>query len=123
MDLTKRKYIDGHIHVRNIYKGSYVVVYNWGVVKLNLNSVSEIVEHDESFFYYTLSKSHNDRREDDIDFSALESFVCFAFGKKLLLTEKMSDINVYNKYMKTNFSKIKIEVITMNNGNSYITIV
>lgn len=120
MNLNKRKYIEGRVHVdKSRNKRPYVVVYDWGVVRINVDSISEIVEYDSPFYFYTLSKSKTGR-EDNMDFASVESFVCFAFGKKLLLTEKLEYSNLYNQQ---EFHFINLETIIMNNGRSYITII
>lgn len=119
MDLTKRKYITGNIHSSRTSANRYVVIYDWGVIKFNLNQISEIEEYDSPFLYYTLKKNRDGK--EDMDFASVESFCCFAFGKKILLTEKHEVL--YESQSSKDLTFIKLEKITMNNGNSYITIV
>lgn len=118
MNLIKRKYINGNIHESHIAGSRYVVIYDWGVVKFNTNQLSEIEEYDSSFLYYTLRE--NREGSDDMDFASVESFFCFAFGKKILLTEKHEALH---ESQTNNLERINLEKITMNNGNFYITIV
>ena len=47
----------------------------------------------------------------------MESFVSFAFGRKLLLLDNKRG------NLKNNFNKIKLEKIIMNNGNEYYIII
>ena len=53
MELTKRKYIDGSVFKASSSNASnnYVIVYDWGVVKININEISEIEEYDLPFLY------------------------------------------------------------------------
>ena len=118
MDFTKRKYIEGNIFTNAHTKKPYVVVYNWGVVRFNTNKISEIEEYDSTFFFYTMKQKPSGSQ--DYDFVSLESFCCFAFGKKLLLTEKAEGL--HEKTAKS-MSLIRLEKVTMSNGKSYITIV
>jgi hypothetical protein len=55
-----------------------------------------------------------------MDFTSIESFCCFAFGKKILLTEKFE---MLNESIAQKFTYINLEKVTMTNGNTYITIV
>ena len=55
-----------------------------------------------------------------MDFASIESFCCFAFGKKILLTEKHE---VLHESQSNHLTYINIEKVTMSNGKSYITIV
>jgi hypothetical protein len=121
MELTKRKYIDGTVYTASSSSNTsnnYVIVYGWGVVKINLNEISEIEEYDSPFLYYKLKKSRDG--SEDMDYTSLESFCCFAFGKKILLTEKHESLHesVWEK-----ITYINLEKITMTNGNTYVTIV
>ena len=120
MELTKRKYIDGSVFKASSSNASnnYVIVYDWGVVKININEISEIEEYDLPFLYYKLKKSRDG--SEDIDYTSMESFCCFAFGKKILLTEKHEFLN---ESISEKFTYINLEKITMTNGNTYITIV
>jgi len=118
MNLTKRKYINGNIHSSSSLSSRYVVVYDWGVVKINLNQVSEIEEYDSPFLFYTIKKDRDGNN--DMDFASIESFCCFAFGKKILLTEKHE---VLHESQSNHLTYINIEKVTMSNGKSYITIV
>jgi hypothetical protein len=117
MELTKRKYIDGTLHAGKT-SNNYTIVYGWGVVKINLNEISEIEEYDSPFLYYTLKKGRDGN--EDMDFTSIESFCCFAFGKKILLTEKFE---MLNESIAQKFTYINLEKVTMTNGNTYITIV
>ena len=58
--------------------------------------------------------------DDDMDYASIESFACFAFGKKILLTEKWESLR---ESVSGNLTYINLEKITMTNGVSYITIV
>lgn len=120
MELTKRKYISGSIHNSVRLNGSYVIVYDWGVVKINLNEVSEIEEYDSDFLFYTLKKNRDRDGGEDMDFASIESFCCFAFGKKILLTERHESLH---DSVSNSMTYINLEKITMTNGNSYITII
>lgn len=120
MDFTKRKYIKGNIFTANAHtKKPYVIVYDWGVVKFNTNKISEIEEYDSPFTFYTMKQTPNGRQ--DYDFVSIESFCCFAFGKKLLLIEKTEGL--HHERVSKSMSYIGLEKITMTNGKSYITIV
>ncbi len=120
MELTKRKYIDGTTHKASSsnVSNNYVVIYGWGVVKINVNEISEIEEYDLPFLYYTLKKGRDGT--EDMDYTSVESFCCFAFGKKILLTEKHE---ILNESIAEKFTYITLEKVTMTNGNTYITIV
>ncbi len=120
MELTKRKYIDGSLYKASSSNASnnYVIVYGWGVVKINVNEISEIEEYDLPFLYYTLKKSRDGA--EDMDYTSVESFCCFAFGKKILLTEKHETLH---ESIAKKFTYITLEKVTMTNGNNYKTIV
>tara|TARA_Y100000389_G_C17426164_1_gene499659 strand:+ start:949 stop:1305 length:357 start_codon:yes stop_codon:yes gene_type:complete len=118
VDFTKRKYIEGQVFTAVHSKKPYVVVYDWGVIRFNTNKISEIEQYDSPFFYYTMKQTSNGSQ--DYDFVSLESFCCFAFGRKLLLTERAEGL--HEKTTKS-MNLIRLEKVTMSNGNSYITIV
>tara|TARA_R110001592_G_scaffold92035_1_gene268727 strand:- start:1872 stop:2228 length:357 start_codon:yes stop_codon:yes gene_type:complete len=118
LEFTKRKYIQGTIHNPPNTGNRYAIVYDWGVVRINLNQISEIEEYDSPFLYYTLKKSRES--EDDMDYASIESFACFAFGKKILLTERWESLH---ENVSSHITYVHLEKITMTNGKSYITIV
>tara|TARA_R110000772_G_scaffold144343_4_gene254102 strand:- start:280 stop:642 length:363 start_codon:yes stop_codon:yes gene_type:complete len=120
LEFAKRKYIQGTIHNPANTGNRYVIVYDWGVVRINLSQISEIEEYESSFLYYTLKKSRKLELDDDMDYASIESFACFAFGKKILLTEKWESLR---ESVSGNLTYINLEKITMTNGVSYITIV
>jgi len=121
VDFTKRKYIKGNIFNANAHtKKPYVIVYDWGVVRFNTNKISEIEEYDSPFAFYTMKQTPNGSQ--DYDFVSIESFCCFAFGKKLLLIEKSESLQHHGGVYR-GMSHVSLEKITMSNGKSYITIV
>jgi hypothetical protein len=110
MNLIKRKFVDCHL-ITNNKNAPFIEIYDWGFVKLKSDLVSEIVEYDLEFEYKTfVGKSF------PAD-ALMESFLCFAFGRKLLLLENKKDVS------KKKFKKIKLEKLIMNNGNEYYTII
>jgi hypothetical protein len=110
MSLIKRKFIDCHL-ITNNKNAPFIEIYDWGFVKLKSDLISEIVEYDLEFMYKTfVGKSFPTD-------ALMESFVSFAFGRKLLLLENKRG------NLKNNFNKIKLEKIIMNNGNEYYTII
>ena len=110
MNLIKRKFVDCHL-ITNNKNAPFIEIYDWGFVKLKSDLVSEIVEYDFEFAYKTfVGKSFPSD-------ALMESFLCFAFGRKLLLLENKKDIS------KKIFKKIKLEKLIMNNGNVYYTII
>jgi hypothetical protein len=110
MNLIKRKFIDCHLIINN-KNAPFIEIYDWGFVRLKSDLVSEVVEYDLEFMYKTfVGKSFPTD-------ALMESFVSFAFGRKLLLLENKRG------NLKNNFNKIKLEKIIMNNGNEYYIII
>lgn len=118
MDFFKRKCIKGELVIDREFKDYSVNIFNWEIIKINPNKISEIIQYDSDFsFFIYYSKDYK-----RMNFSNLESFYCFAFGKKIVLLEDLK--NLTKHYLKISMNnKLKIEKIIMNNGNEYITLV
>ncbi len=101
MELSKRKYVS---------TDENGMINKCGIIKLNNNLISEILEYDFIF---------------KIDHYTFESYYCFATGKKIFLNEiRHTKRMIYNRHqIEKAWNGLKYELIIMSNGNQYITIV
>jgi hypothetical protein len=104
-NFTPKNYSTWHCCLESPFFDEYVdsLIYNWWIVSIDKNSISEVIRLDEKKF--------------EIPIECYDEFLCFKHSKRTLLVEKNSALKQKNVTIDIN---LKLNNVVMRNGNSYL---